>query len=106
MRVSELHLLPGPQGVPRTIKEAVRYHRPRGSEQGKEGLLSCFAGKETNGEWNPSQYATDLKKGLDQVWEACQDKLLDISHPLANIRDIGLETKESGMEIDLKVLAE
>ncbi|KAJ1142509.1 hypothetical protein NDU88_008823 [Pleurodeles waltl] len=51
--VADLYLLPGPQGVLRTIKEAIRFCFPRRSMQRKEGLWTRFTGKEMGREGDP-----------------------------------------------------
>ncbi|KAJ1148390.1 hypothetical protein NDU88_001227 [Pleurodeles waltl] len=51
------------------------------------------------------KYNKDPKKGIDRALRACQDKLLDISGPLAKILELALQAKETGASIHPEVLA-
>lgn len=46
------------------------------------------------------KYSRDPKKGIDQAWRSCQDKLLDLSGPLTKILEMGYRAKESKASID------
>ncbi|KAJ1130219.1 hypothetical protein NDU88_008575 [Pleurodeles waltl] len=48
--------------------------------------------------------AKDPKKGLDRAWRSCQDKLLDLSGPLAKILEMAYVAKESQSPIDPDIL--
>ncbi|KAJ1146000.1 hypothetical protein NDU88_012282 [Pleurodeles waltl] len=50
------------------------------------------------------KWAKDPKKGLDLAWRSCQDKLLDLSGPLAKILEMTFLAKESNAPIDPDVL--
>ncbi|KAJ1081024.1 hypothetical protein NDU88_001211 [Pleurodeles waltl] len=50
------------------------------------------------------KWAKDPKKGLDHAWRSCQDKLLDLSDPLAKIFEMAFLAKKSNTLIDPDVL--
>ena len=50
------------------------------------------------------KYSRDPRKGLDRSLKACQDKLLDMSGPLAKILEMGYEAKASGAPLDPDIL--
>ncbi|KAJ1179936.1 hypothetical protein NDU88_005166 [Pleurodeles waltl] len=50
------------------------------------------------------KWAKDPKKGLDRAWRSCQDKLLDLSGPLAKILEMAYVAKESQSLIDPDIL--
>ncbi|KAJ1090294.1 hypothetical protein NDU88_003427 [Pleurodeles waltl] len=47
----------------------------------------------------------DPKKGIDRAWSSCQDKLLDLTGPLAKILEMALKAKETVVPIDPHILA-
>ncbi|KAJ1135658.1 hypothetical protein NDU88_002096 [Pleurodeles waltl] len=51
------------------------------------------------------KYNKDPKKGVDRALQACQNKLLDVSGPLAKILELALQAKETGGSIHSEVLA-
>lgn len=53
---------------------------------------------------NIAQYIKDPKKGIDRSWRACQDKLLDITGPLAKILEMAETAKTAGELVDPTVL--
>ncbi|KAJ1095711.1 hypothetical protein NDU88_000869 [Pleurodeles waltl] len=50
------------------------------------------------------KWAKDPKKGLDRAWRSCQDKLLDLSGPLAKILEMAYVAKESQSPINPDIL--
>ncbi|KAJ1148326.1 hypothetical protein NDU88_001163 [Pleurodeles waltl] len=50
------------------------------------------------------KWAKDPKKGLDRAWRLCQDKVLDLSGPLAKILEMAYVAKESKSPIDPDIL--
>ncbi|KAJ1206390.1 hypothetical protein NDU88_001795 [Pleurodeles waltl] len=53
-----------------------------------------------------TKFAKDPKKGIDRAWRSCQDKLLDLTGPLAKILEMALKARETGVPIDPHILAE
>ncbi|KAJ1106391.1 hypothetical protein NDU88_003792 [Pleurodeles waltl] len=50
------------------------------------------------------KWAKDPKKGLNRAWRACQDKLLDLSGPLAKILEMAYVAKELQSPINPEIL--
>ncbi|KAJ1125407.1 hypothetical protein NDU88_003839 [Pleurodeles waltl] len=50
------------------------------------------------------KWAKGPRKGLDRAWRSCQDRLLDISGPITKILELGFQSKESGVAVDLNIL--
>ena len=48
----------------------------------------------------------DPSKGIDRALRACQDKLLDVSGPLAKILELSFDALDMGALVDPKVLSE
>lgn len=52
-----------------------------------------------------TEYTKDSKKGLERSWYACQDKVLDVTGPLAKILEMAETAKEAGELVDPTVLS-
>ncbi|XP_078531608.1 uncharacterized protein LOC144818244 isoform X2 [Lissotriton helveticus] len=83
-------------------RSRLRAECPRPTLEGKVSIIPDIESKMAT---FLAKFIKEPKKGIDRSWRACQDKLLDITGPLAKILDMAEEARVSGSLIYPEVLS-